>query len=150
MQFISLIIDSLGFEIVIKRWFNMWISIVLITVTFPRGDNSRRCHWVAFNYWRVSQEWQWPVTSSVIYNVIKDLESIDHLCINPFRRIGLIRKWSIDSHLLKWSVQVNVFHNNCKQSITSLSLLVGTTVETYTCLCSFLNHLVKISVKCYA
>ena len=27
-----------------------------------------------------------------------------------------------------WSVQVNVLHINCKQNITSLSLLVGTTV----------------------
>ena len=33
-----------------------------------------------------------------VYKVIRDLESIDHLCINPIRRIGLIHKWSIDSH----------------------------------------------------
>ena len=33
----------------------------------------------------------------------------DHLCINPIRRIGLIHKWNIDSHKLKWSVQVNFF-----------------------------------------
>ena len=26
------------------------------------------------------------------YKVIRDLESIDHLCINPIRRIGLIHK----------------------------------------------------------
>ena len=26
----------------------------------------------------------------------QDLESIDHLCIYPIRRIGLIHKWSID------------------------------------------------------
>ena len=26
------------------------------------------------------------------------LESTDYLCINPIRRIGLILKWSIDSH----------------------------------------------------
>ena len=32
------------------------------------------------------------------YKVIRDLESIDHLCINPIHRIGLIHKWSIDSH----------------------------------------------------
>ena len=38
------------------------------------------------------------VTSCFVYKVIRDLESIDHLCINPIRRIGLIRKWSIDSH----------------------------------------------------
>ena len=33
-----------------------------------------------------------------VYKVIRDLESIDHLCINPIRRIGLIHKCSIDSH----------------------------------------------------
>ena len=27
-----------------------------------------------------------------VNNVIRDLESIDHLCINPIRRIGLIHK----------------------------------------------------------
>ena len=27
------------------------------------------------------------VTSCFVYKVIMDLESIDHLCINPFRRI---------------------------------------------------------------
>ena len=29
------------------------------------------------------------VTSCFVYKVIRDLESIDHLCINPIRRIGL-------------------------------------------------------------
>ena len=48
------------------------------------------------------------VTSCFVYKVFRDLESIDHL--------------------RKWSVQVNVLLNNCKQNITSLSLLVGTTV----------------------
>ena len=37
------------------------------------------------------------MTSCFVYNVISDLESIDHLCINPIRRIGLIQKYSIDS-----------------------------------------------------
>ena len=32
------------------------------------------------------------VASCFVYKVIRDLESIDHLCINPFRRIGLIHK----------------------------------------------------------
>ena len=27
----------------------------------------------------------------------QDLESIDHLCINPIRRVGITHKWSIDS-----------------------------------------------------
>ena len=30
------------------------------------------------------------VTSCFVYKVIRDLESIDHLCINPIHRIGLI------------------------------------------------------------
>ena len=45
-------------------------------------------------------------------------------------RIGLIHKWSIDSRMLKWSVQVSVLLSNCKQSITSLSVLVCTTVDS--------------------
>ena len=32
------------------------------------------------------------VTSCFVYKVIMDLESIDHLCINPIRQIGLIHK----------------------------------------------------------
>ena len=32
------------------------------------------------------------VTSCFVYKVIRDLESIDHLCINPICRIGLIHK----------------------------------------------------------
>ena len=38
------------------------------------------------------------VTSCFVNKVIRDLESLDHLCINPIRRIGLIHKRSIDSH----------------------------------------------------
>ena len=37
------------------------------------------------------------VMSCFVYKVIRDLESIDHLFINPIRRIGLIHKWSLDS-----------------------------------------------------
>ena len=32
------------------------------------------------------------VMSCFVYKVIRDTESIDHLCINPIRRIGLIRE----------------------------------------------------------
>ena len=31
------------------------------------------------------------MTSSFVYKVIMDLESVDLLCIKPFRRIGLIQ-----------------------------------------------------------
>ena len=37
------------------------------------------------------------LTSCFVYNFISDLESLDHLCINPIHRIGLIHKQSIDS-----------------------------------------------------
>ena len=47
----------------------------------------------------IDQNWQVlscqprvTVTSSFVYKVIKLLESIDHLCINPIHRIGLIQK----------------------------------------------------------
>ena len=56
--------------------------------------------------------------SCFVYNVISDSESIDHLCINPIRRIGLIHKLSIDSGQLKWSEMVNDLLINHKQSIT--------------------------------
>ena len=61
-----------------------------------------------------------------VYNVIGDLESIDHLCIG---RIGLIHKLSLDARKLKWSVQVNILQINCKQNISSL--LVDTTVTIH-------------------
>ena len=53
------------------------------------------------------------MTSCVVYKVIRDLESIDNLCINP---------------ILNLSVHVGVLLSNCKQNITSLLLLVCTTV----------------------
>ena len=71
------------------------------------------------------------MTSRFVYKAIRDLELIDHLFINPIRRIGLIHKCSLDSRWLKWIVQGNVLLNNCKQGITSLSLLVGMTVAHY-------------------
>ena len=68
------------------------------------------------------------MTSRFVYKVIRDLESIDHFCINPIRRIGLIHNCSLDLRQLKWNVQVNVLLYSCKQNISSLSLLSGTTV----------------------
>ena len=44
------------------------------------------------------------VTSCFVYKVIRDLESIDHLCINHIRKCEIRHKWYIDSHKLKWSV----------------------------------------------
>ena len=85
------------------------------------------------------------VTSCFVYKVIRALESIDHLCINPIRRIGLIHMWSIDSHLLKWSVQVNVLLNNCKQNTTSLSLLAGRIVLPFFLVVVSVGSLIPLS-----
>ena len=68
------------------------------------------------------------VTPCLVYKDIRDWESIDHLCINPICRIGLIHMWSIDSHQLKWCVHINVLLNKCKHNTMSLSLLAGRTV----------------------
>ena len=68
------------------------------------------------------------MTLCFVYKFIRDLESIDHLCINPIHRIGLIHKLSIDSGKLKLNAKVNVLLSMSKQVITSLSLLAGTTV----------------------
>ena len=81
------------------------------------------------NYELLSCQPRVTVTSRFVYNVTRDIESIDHLCLNPSRRIGLIHKCYIDSRKLKWSVQVNVLLNNCKQKITLLSLLADTTIN---------------------
>ena len=50
------------------------------------------------------------VNSCFVCKVIGNIEGICHLCINPIHRKGFIHKWSIDSHWLGWSVQVNVFY----------------------------------------
>ena len=75
------------------------------------------------------------VTLCFVCKVIRDFESICHLCINPIHRKGFIHKRSMDSHWLRWSVQVNVLLGNCRQGMMSLSLLVGTTVYIYTNIC---------------
>ena len=84
------------------------------------------------------------MTSCFIYKVIRDYKSIDHLCINPIRRIGLIHTWSIDSCWRKFSVQFNVLRNKCKQNITSLSLLIGTTVQMHQFILVFIGRTVFV------
>ena len=69
------------------------------------------------------------MTSCFVYKVIRDLELIDHLCINPILRMGLIHKLSIESYWLKRSVYVIVLLNNSKRNTSSLSLLAGRTVH---------------------
>ena len=69
------------------------------------------------------------MTSCFVYKVFMDLSLIDHLCI------------ILSGSELKWRVQVNVPLNNCKQNITSLSHLVGTTVHVCMLLVTFLVYL---------
>ena len=69
------------------------------------------------------------MTPCMLTKLLGTLESIDHLCINHIRRLGLIHKSSLDSCKPKWSAHVNFLLNNCNQNITQLSLLVGTTVR---------------------
>ena len=64
------------------------------------------------------------VTSCFVYTVIRYLESIYHLCINPIHRIVIYR-----FELAQLECTSYVLLNNCKRNITSLSLLVGTTVH---------------------
>ena len=52
-----------------------------------------------------------------VYKAIRDLELINHKCINPIMRIGLLHKRYIDLRKLKWSVQGDVLFNNCKHII---------------------------------
>ena len=54
---------------------------------------------------------------------------MEFTCINPFCRIGLIHKCSIDSHKLTWILQLYVLVHKCKQNRTSLSLLAGRIVH---------------------
>ena len=74
-----------------------------------------------------SQECQWRHVLLTKWSGIYNADRINTQVIYR-RRIGLIHKWSIDSRKLKWSVHVSALLSNCKQSITSQSLLVGTTV----------------------
>ena len=54
--------------------------------------------WVVISRCLLSCQPRVTVTSCFVNKVIRDLESIDHLCINPIHRIGLIYKRSVDSH----------------------------------------------------
>ena len=69
------------------------------------------------------------MTSCFVYKVIRDLESIYHLCINPIRRIGLIHKRYFDTRVSSSKVYTIVLYLAIViTKYTSLSFLVGTTV----------------------
>ena len=58
--------------------------------------------------------------------VTTNSDSYVMFCLQSYQ--GLIFDRYIDLRQLKWSVQFKTLLNNCKQNITSLSLLAGTTV----------------------
>ena len=70
--------------------------------------NTMWCTYFSFPGVMIGSNWNWikillscqprvTLMSYFVYKVISDFESIDYLCINLIRRIGLIRQWSIDS-----------------------------------------------------
>ena len=55
------------------------------------------------------------MTSCFVHKVIRDLEAIDHLCINPIRKIGLINKYIpieryVSKEIVLYRRQVHVFY----------------------------------------
>ena len=55
------------------------------------------------------------LTSCFVYKVIRDLEAIDHLCMNPICRIGLINKnipieRYVSKEIVLYRRQVHVFY----------------------------------------
>ena len=73
------------------------IKLSLVNCTLLRWS-SPVCTLAIFDLYLLSCQPRVTVASYVVYKVITDLKSIDHLCIYSIRRIGLIHKWSIDSH----------------------------------------------------
>ena len=67
--------------------------------------------------------------TSRFYKVNRDIESIDNLCINPIPRDRINTQVIYRFTLAKAECKSHVLLNNCKQNITSLSLLVGITVN---------------------
>ena len=55
----------------------------------------------------------------------QDLESIDDLCINPIRRIGLIHKSSIDSRVSSSEVYTLVFNLAIVNKVYYVAVILG-------------------------
>ena len=68
------------------------------------------------------------MTSCFVYKVIRDLESIDHLCINPIHRIGVYASDLSVRIILIGVYKLFFYLTICKQNTTSLSLFAGRTV----------------------
>ena len=81
-----------------RWWVNVNIVVIVVAV-FTR----KKC--ILFKWGLLFCQPRVTVKSCFVYKVITDLASIDH-----------------------WSVHVSILLSNCKQRITSLSYLVGTTV----------------------
>ena len=69
------------------------------------------------------------MTSCFVYKVIRDLESMDHLCINPIHRIGLIQN-NLSIRFSSSGVYRLMFYLTIiKKTMTLLSPLAGRTVD---------------------
>ena len=98
------------------------------------------------------------LASCFAYKVIRDLESIDHLCIYPIRRIGLIYKGSVNSRWLKSSEHVFLimFYLAIVNKVHALrhchSWLAGQSfchASTFVVLCLGFNRMFCLCVKLY-
>ena len=93
-----------------KHYLELQMVVNINTLAlFFFDTNITNVHVININVCVLSCQPRVTVTSCLVYKVIRDLESIDHLCINPIRMIGFIHKRSIDSRKLKLSVHVSVY-----------------------------------------
>ena len=63
-------------------------------ISARRRGNGYHTRLLLYGYWGFSTVLPAKSDSDVmfVYKVARDLESIDHLCINPIHRIGIIHK----------------------------------------------------------
>ena len=70
----------------------MSLNETFYTLNQVKTVNSPDVTWDTNKYMVLSCQPRVTVTPCFVYKVIRDLESIYHMCINPIRRIGLIHK----------------------------------------------------------
>ena len=76
------------------------------------------------------------VTSCFVNKVIRDLYSIDHLCITYIINTQVIYRFA--SAQVEYTFKFKFYFDNCRQNIASLSLFVGTTVKPCTFFITFI------------
>ena len=71
---------------------NIVTSLMHSGSTFSPVNNACKLYTLSVHLSLLSCQPRVTVTSRFVYKVIRDCVSIDHLCIYPIRRIGLIHK----------------------------------------------------------